>query len=180
MKDNRTNIVFYILGLVIVIWLAILIAPYIDKGLIGIVTEFPNAINNPLRLTFCANSIKVSLFFVLIYLMGIGMYETNKKNYRRREEHGSAKWGVAKALNRKYEQKPISDNKILTQNVKIGLNGKKHRRNLNILVCGGSGAGKTRFFAKPNIMQCNTSFVCLDPKRRTFERYRYIIREKRL
>ena len=96
MKDNRTNNVFYILGLVIVIWLAILIAPYIDKGLIGIVTEFPNAINNPLRLTFCANSIKVSLFFVLIYLMGIGMYETNKKNYRRREEHGSAKWGVAK------------------------------------------------------------------------------------
>ena len=180
MKDNKTNIVFYILELVIVIWFALLLAPYIDKGLIGIVTEFPNAINNPFRLTFCADSIKVSLFFVLIYLMGIGMYETNKKNYRRREEHGSAKWGNARALNKKYEQKPISDNKILTQNVKIGLNGKKHRRNLNILVCGGSGAGKTRFFAKPNIMQCNTSFVCLDPKRRTFERYRNIIREKRL
>ena len=88
--------------------------------------------------------------------------------------------GSSKGLNRKYEQKPISDNKILTQNVKIGLNGKKHRRNLNILVCGGSGAGKTRFFAKPNIMQCNTSFVCLDPKRRTIERYRHIIKEKRL
>ena len=57
-------------------------------------------------------------------------------------------------------------NKILTKNVKIGLNGRKHRRNLNVLVCGGSGAGKTRFYCKPNIMQANTSFVILDPKRR--------------
>ena len=58
----------------------------------------------------------------------------------------------------------MTENKILTQNVAIGLDGRKHRRNLNILVCGGSGAGKTRFFAKPNIMNANTSFVCLDPK----------------
>lgn len=180
MKDNRTNNVFYILGLVIVIWLAILIAPYIDKGLIGIVTEFPNAINNPLRLTFCANSIKVSLFFVLIYLMGIGMYETNKKNYRRREEHGSAKWGVAKALNRKYEQKPISDNKILTQNVKIGLNGKKHRRNVNVLVIGGSGAGKTYSYCKPNVMQCTSSYVILDPKGEIVRDTGYLLEKERI
>lgn len=52
----------------------------------------------------------------------------------------------------------------MTQNVCIGLNAKKHRRNLNTLVCGGSGAGKTRFYCKPNLMQCNTSFVILDPK----------------
>ena len=61
---------------------------------------------------------------------------------------------------------PAEDNKILTQNVKLGLNGKKHRRNLNVLVCGGSGAGKTRFYCKPNIMQCskNISYVLTDPK----------------
>lgn len=73
------------------------------------------------------------------------------KNYRRREEHGSAKWGNARAVNKKYRQSPASENKLMTQNVCIGLNAKKHRRNLNTLVCGGSGAGKTRFYCKPNL-----------------------------
>ena len=72
--------------------------------------------------------------------------------------------GNAGQVNRKYAAKPKTENKILTQNVAIGLGGHKHRRNLNTLVCGGSGAGKTRFYAKPNIMNANTSFVCLDPK----------------
>lgn len=180
MTDNKTNTVLYTIGIIPVIWLAILIAPYIDGGLIEIVKEFPNAIYNPLRITFCEESIKVVLFSLLIYFMGISIYESTKKNYRRKEEHGSAKWGNAKTLDKKYKQNPISDNKILTQNVKIGLDGKKHRRNLNVLICGGSGAGKTRFYAKPNIMQCNCSFVCLDPKRRTFKRYRKSFREKRL
>ena len=178
--NNKTNTVLYIIGIIPVIWLALLIAPYIDGGLIEIIKEFPNAIYNPLRITFCEESIKVVLFSLLIYFMGISIYESTKKNYRRKEEHGSAKWGNAKILDKKYKQNPISDNKILTQNVKIGLDGKKHRRNLNVLICGGSGAGKTRFYAKPNIMQCNCSFVCLDPKRRTFKRYRKSFREKRV
>lgn len=105
-----------------------------------------------------------SLIFLLAYGMGIGIYLSTRRNYRRREEHGSAKWGNTKALNKKYRDKDLSSNKLLTQNVRIGLDGKKHRRNLNILVCGGSGAGKTRFFCKPNAMQCNTFFVVLDPK----------------
>ena len=95
--------------------------------------------------------------------MSILVYESTRKNYRRREENGSAKWGEAKELNKKYKQ-PNNYNKILTKNVSLGLNGKKHRRNLNVLVCGGSGAGKTRFYCKPNVMQCNTSMVILDPK----------------
>lgn len=164
MRNNKKML--YILGVVPVIWIALLIAPHIDNGLIQIITEFSNIIEYPFRLTFCANSIKVSLFFVFIYIMCILFYETSKKNYRKKEEHGSAKWGIAKDINKKYMQLPKNENKILTQNVVIGLNGKKHRRNLNVLVCGGSGAGKTRFYAKPNIMQCNCSFVCLDPKRR--------------
>ena len=67
-------------------------------------------------------------------------------------------------INKKYMQKPFENNKILTSQVSIGYNAKKHRRNLNTLIIGGSGAGKTRFYAKPNIMQCNTSYVVLDPK----------------
>ena len=75
------------------------------------------------------------------------------------------KWGSAKAIYKKYRQSPPSENKLMTQNVRIGLNAKKHRRNLNTLVCGGSGAGKTRFYCKPNLMQTsNSSQVILDPK----------------
>jgi type IV secretion system protein VirD4 len=96
--------------------------------------------------------------------MGIAIYLSNDRNYRRREEHGSAKWGSPSSVNKKYADKEKTDNKLLTQNVAIGLDGRKHRRNLNVLVCGGSGSGKTRFFAKPNIMNANTSFVVLDPK----------------
>jgi type IV secretion system protein VirD4 len=96
--------------------------------------------------------------------MGIAIYLSNDRNYRRREEHGSAKWGSPSSVNKKYADKEKTDNKLLTQNVAIGLDGRKHRRNLNVLVCGGSGSGKTRFFAKPNIMNANTSFVVLDQK----------------
>ena len=79
-------------------------------------------------------------------------------------EHGSAKWGDARAVNKKYRQRPDNMNKILTMNVRIGFDGHKHRRNLNVLVIGGSGAGKTRFYVLPNVMQANCSKVILDPK----------------
>ncbi len=122
------------------------------------------AMGNPFEIMVCEDSVKTVLIFLLAYAMGIGVYFSTRRNYRRREEHGSAKWGNAGALNKKYRDKDPSANKLLTQNVRIGLDGKKHRRNLNVLVCGGSGAGKTRLFCKPNVMQCNTSFVILDPK----------------
>lgn len=170
MKD-KSNIIIYILGGIVVIWLAILVAPFFSGGLLEIIKQFPEAISHPFRLTFCANSIKVSLIFLLIYIMGIGIYYSTKRNYRRGKEYGSASWGIAKEISKKYTQIPKSNNKILTQNVSIGLKAQKHRRNLNTLVVGGSGAGKTRFFCKPNIMQCNCSYVILDPKRRDFKRY---------
>lgn len=104
------------------------------------------------------------LLLAAVAVFGICLYYSTKRNYRRGEEHGSAKWGNPKKINRMYMQKPASENKLLTQNVRIGLNGREHMRNLNVMVCGGSGAGKTRFYCKPNIMQANTSFVVLDPK----------------
>lgn len=120
--------------------------------------------NNPFQIELCEDSLKTVLVLALCYGFDIGIYFSTRRNYRRREEHGSAKWGDARAVNRKYAQNPKSENKLMTQNVSIGLNAKKHRRNLNTLVCGGSGAGKTRFYCKPNLMQANTSFVILDPK----------------
>lgn len=161
---TRTTKWLCILGIIPTIWLALLIAPYINGGFPMIIKEFPNAINEPFNLSWCNDSARTILIFIIVYIMGIGICLSNRKNYRRREEHGSAKWGVASQVNKKYMQKPFSNNKILTQNVGVGINAKKHRRNLNVLVCGGSGAGKTRFYCKPNIMQTNTSFVVLDPK----------------
>ncbi|MDD3187813.1 MAG: type IV secretory system conjugative DNA transfer family protein [Bacilli bacterium] len=164
-SDNKKiNILIFIIGLIPIIWLSLLVAPYINDDLIGIINNLSKSFENPFKIIWCNNSLKVIIIFLFSYLIGIGIYYATKKNYRRREEHGSAKWGEASSIGKKYIQKPILNNKILTQHVKLGLNGKKHRRNLNVLVCGGSGAGKTRFYCKPNIMQTNTSFVILDPK----------------
>ena len=163
--DNwKASVILAAIGIVPVIWLALLIAPYADEGLIAMLSEFPNLMEHPLRIRWCGNSPRVIGACLLAYGMAIGMYLSSRRNYRRGEEHGSAKWGSANALNKKYRDRRQFQNKILTQNVHIGLDGKKHRRNLNVLVCGGSGAGKTRFYCLPNAMQCNTSFVILDPK----------------
>ena len=165
MKNDRTT-EYILIGFFIIpiIWLAVLIAPYMDRGLIGALPYLSNAINHPFSFHWCKDTFKTIFIFLLIYGIGIGIYYSTRRNYRRQEEYGSAKWANPKTINKKYADKDMSQNKILSQNVYIGLNGKKHRRNLNTLVIGGSGAGKTRFYGKPNIMQCNTSYVILDPK----------------
>ncbi len=167
MRDDKFSteyIILYFFGLIATIWFSLLIAPVMSDGLVGLINELPNVMNNPFKITWCENSVKTVLILVMIYGIALGVYLSNERNYRRREEHGSAKWGNARQVNRKYVNKDKYYNKILTQNVSIGFDGRKHRRNLNTLVCGGSGAGKTRFYAKPNIMNANTSFVVLDPK----------------
>ena len=161
--DKKIAKVFYIIGIVPIIWTALLVAPYINNGIIGVLKNSGNIFSKPFNISITENSIKTVLIFLLIYILAILVYEATRKNYRRREENGSAKWGDAKELNKKYKQ-PNNYNKILTKNVSIGLNGKKHRRNVNVLVIGGSGAGKTFSYCKPNVMQCATSYVVLDPK----------------
>ena len=179
-RKDKTSIVLYVLGGAGIIWLALLVAPYVNGGLIEIINNLPTKMNTPFNIEFCQDSLKTIFIFLLCYLLGIGIYISSKRNYRRGKEYGSAIWGIASQVNKRYMQKPEYKNKILTQNVKIGLKAQKHRRNLNTLVCGGSGAGKTRFYVKPNIMQCNCSYVILDPKRRNFERYRTFIRKRGL
>ena len=163
-KLSRTNIILYLCGIIPVVWLALLIAPYLSEGLPGLVANFGNAMNNPFNIQLCEDSARAVLILLLAYGVGLGIYISNDRNYRRREEHGSARWGIAHVVNRKYADKNWAHNKILTQNVSIGMDGRKHRRNLNVLVCGGSGAGKTRFYAKPNLMNADCSYVVLDPK----------------
>ena len=163
-EDRTASLILTGLGIVPVVWAALVVAPFLSEGLKGIVEGFTNGMREPLNIQWCAESPKAILLFLLMYGMGIGIYFATRQNYRHGEEHGSAKWGTAKEVNRKYSDRHSDRNIILTNHVKIGLDGRKHRRNLNVLVVGGSGAGKTRFYAKPNIMQANTSFVALDPK----------------
>lgn len=164
-KDNHTEEIIFLGILIIpVIWIALLIAPFIHKGLFNAMDDISNAFDNPFSITWCSDSLRTVAIFLLIYLLGVGIYLSSLRNYRKKEEYGSAKWGNTKQVNKKYADPKYFENKLLSQNVRIGLDGKKHRRNLNTIIIGGSGAGKTRFYGKPNIMQCNTSFVTLDPK----------------
>ena len=163
---NKNKEEFIFLGLLIIpiIWLAILIAPYMDQGLIYALPHFSEALNHPFDFHWSTYTFKTITIFMIAYLLGIGIYLSSPKNYRRQQEYGSARWANPNFVCKKYANKEYSSNKIFSQNVRMGLDGKKHRRNLNTIVIGGSGAGKTRFYAKPNILQCNTSFVVLDPK----------------
>ena len=161
--EKKTVLLLSLVFSLPVIYLALAAAPYLQQGLSGMLQGMLLVLEKP-NLTLCKDSLKNVLLFLLLYILGIGIYFSMQKNYRRGAEHGSAKWGNPQAVNRKYMQKPPEENKILTQQVRIGLDGRKHRRNLNVIVIGGSGAGKTRFYCKPNIMQANTSFVVTDPK----------------
>lgn len=175
---KKETLMFVLAGIIPVTWLGLKFAPYYDEGVISVFAGFDEIFAEPFAIDLCRDSLHSVLLFNLIYLMGIGIYISMQKNYRRGEEHGSARWGDASKVNRKYEAKPASDNKLLTQNVRIGLDGTKHRRNLNVLVIGGSGAGKTRFYCKPNLMQANTSFVVLDPKGEQVRAVGNLLREK--
>ena len=163
-KFSKAHLILYACGIIPVVWLALLLAPYMGGGLAGLVRYGGAALDHPFHIVWCEGSLKTVLIFLLCYALGIGVYLSTDRNYRRREEHGSARWGDPKGINRKYADKELTANKILTQNVAIGLDGRRYRRNLNVLVVGGSGAGKTRFYAKPNIMNANTSLIVLDCK----------------
>ena len=105
-QGKKYNYLLYFIGIIPVIWLALLIAPITKGGLVGIFNNLGNVFNNPFNILWSENSIKTILIFLLIYIFAILFYETSKKNYRRKEEHGSARWGDATSLNKKYKQLP--------------------------------------------------------------------------
>ena len=166
-NDNKIILILCVCGIPIIAWLALLIAGCYEENLklFPLLERVTQALNTPMKISFNEYSLKFVLVFLFLYAMGIGVYFSSRENRRPGEEHGSAKWGNVTSIVKKYiDNTNKSDNLIITQTMRLGLNAKKHRRNLNVLVIGGSGAGKTRFYAKPNIMQCNTSFIIADPK----------------
>ena len=125
---------------------------------------FSAATKNPFSLHWTTYTPKFIGIFLLLYGGAILFYYTGQKNTRPGEEHGSASWGSVRELNKKYRDKDAGKNVILTQHLQMSMNGKLHRRNLLQIIVGGSGSGKTRFIAKPNLMLANASFIVTDPK----------------
>ena len=149
-----------------VLWAAVLAAQSFSPGqtLSQLLASLNEAAAHPFLMHQTSQTGRFLLLFTLAYLMGIGIYYSTRKNKRPLEEHGSAIWGNVKNIGKRYRHKKLDNNILLTDLFRLSLNSRKHLRNLNVLVVGGSGSGKTRYYAKPNIMQANCSFLITDPK----------------
>jgi type IV secretion system protein VirD4 len=152
----------YPLLLVFAAWLAQYYVP--GQSILEFLNRFSQEEPAFFALRWTDQTLCFMLLGTLIYGLGIAIYYSNRRNLRPKEEHGSAQWATATSIARRYRDPEFSQNILLTERFRIGFDSRKHRRNLNVLVVGGSGAGKTRFFAKPNLMQANCSFLVTDPK----------------
>lgn len=149
-----------------IVWLAVLMASCYEPGMtiFTLMDAFSAATKNPFSLHWTPYTMKFIGIFLLLYGGAILFYYTGQKNTRPGEEHGSASWGSVRELDKKYRDKDAGKNVILTQHLQMSMNGKLHRRNLLQIIVGGSGSGKTRFLAKPNLILANASFIVTDPK----------------
>ena len=158
-KSNDT--LFYLIGAVPVVWLALLLAQSLGGGLPELLRNLTNALEQPTNIVWTDKSLPTILICLAAYGMAVLLYRTNQGRTRDGEEHGSAAWATPASVNAQFAQK---DSIPLTQHVRLGLDTHKHRRSLNVLVIGGSGAAKTRSFVLPNILTANTNYVITDPK----------------
>ena len=158
-KSNDT--LFYLIGIVPVVWLALLLAQSLGGGLPELLQNLTVALEQPTNIIWTDKSLPTILICLAAYGMAVLLYRTNQGRTRDGEEHGSAAWATPASVNAQFAQK---DSIPLTQHVRLGLNTHKHRRSLNVLVIGGSGAAKTRSFVLPNILTANTNYVITDPK----------------
>lgn len=163
-NDKNEQKILIVLGLIFVVWFGLLIAPYLEHGLLNVLKNLNKITQNPFSFSFGSYSLRGVFICLVFYMIGAGIYMSTRKNKRPQEEYGSAKWADPKAVNKIFANKDPYYNKLFTQNVRMGLDVRRYQKNLNTIVIGGSGAGKTRYYAKPNLMQCNSSFVVLDPK----------------
>ena len=158
-KSNDT--LFYLIGIIPVVWLALLLAQSLGGGLPELLRNLTRALEQPTNIVWTNKSLPTILICLAAYGMAVLLYRTNQGRTRDGEEHGSAAWATPASVNAQFAQK---DSIPLTQHVRLGLDTHKHRRSLNVLVIGGSGAAKTRSFVLPNILTANTNYVITDPK----------------
>ncbi|NSD85804.1 type IV secretory system conjugative DNA transfer family protein [Firmicutes bacterium AM43-11BH] len=159
----------------IVWWMGASLACAIQPGenIFEILDRLSQILRQPFSLHYTVYTGKCILILSFAYITGICIYYSQQKNYRRGVEHGSARWGDVHQICKRYADKEYTHNLLLTQNFRMSQEVYKHQRNLNVLVAGGSGAGKSRTYAVPNILQCSQaeskkgggcSIVVTDPK----------------
>ena len=171
-------IVWAILCLPVVYFAMVTASVYIPgENIFALLERISTMVRRPDLLRWTAYTPRFLLVFLLLYGGGVLLYYADHENRRPGEEYGSAKWGNARELNKRYADQN-GKNVILTKHVSIGLDGYKHRRNLNILVVGGSGSGKTRFFCKPGIMSVNCSYLIVDPKGEMLRSTGYLLKDE--
>ena len=158
---KSSDTLFYLIGTIPVVWLALLLAQSLGGGLPELLRNLTVALEQPTNIIWTDKSLPTILICLAAYGMAVLLYRTNQGRTRDGEEHGSAAWATPASVNAQFAQK---DSIPLTQHVRLGLNTHKHRRSLNVLVIGGSGAAKTRSFVLPNILTANTNYVITDPK----------------
>ena len=160
-KDRGGGRLVWLLLYIPVVWAALLLAQSLGGGLPEILGRLAEAIRHPFQIIWTEHSLVTILACTGLYIMGICIYTSEQGRTREGEEHGSAAWATPKQVNAMFCQK---ESKILTRHVRLGLDTHRHRRSLNVLVIGGSGAAKTRSYVKPNILEANTNYVVTDPK----------------
>ena len=171
-------IVWAILCLPVVYFAMVTASVYIPgENIFALLERISTMVRRPDLLRWTAYTPRFLLVFLLLYGGGVLLYYADHENRRPGEEYGSAKWGNARELNKRYADQN-GKNVILTKHVSIGLDGYKHQRNLNILVVGGSGSGKTRFFCKPGIMSVNCSYLIVDPKGEMLRSTGYLLKDE--
>lgn len=176
---KKINPVVWAVLAVPVIYMAMVLACSYEAGtdLFALMERFGLLLGRPDMLRWTAYTPRCILGALVCYGLAVTLYYSDHENRRPGEEYGSAKWGSARELNKQYAD-PNGKNVILTKQVSIGLDGYKHQRNLNILVVGGSGSGKTRFFCKPGIMSVNCSYLIVDPKGEMLRSTGYLLKEE--
>lgn len=158
-----------------VVWAALLIAQSLGNGLPELLENLTAALETPFTIRWTANSLSAIGICSFAYAIGLGLYFSTRGRTRQGEEHGSAVWAPPGQVNAMFAQK---ENILLTRHVRLGLDSHKHRRNLNVLVIGGSGSAKTRGYAKPNLLQANTNYVVTDPKQELLDATGGLLKDK--
>ena len=99
-KDNHDGFVLFIIGFIPVVWWSLKIAPYIDGGLLNALPYISEAMNSPFSIVWSKDSLRTMCLFIVVYVCGMGIYLSNKRNYRRQEEYGSARWANNRSVNK--------------------------------------------------------------------------------
>ena len=172
--NNRSAVLLWAALAIPVLWLALLGGGCCGEGvrLLTWLNAFSAALQTPFVIRITLYTKKFVLAALALYGFAVAWYYAEKGNRRPGEEHGSAYWGDAKTVCAHFKTRRKDRYLLISKHIRISMNVRKlppqHQVNANILVIGGSGAGKTRFFIKPNLMQADCSYIVCDPKGETY------------